>query len=217
MMQMQALLKRKTYKGVLRSLGETNAGKGSRKYSSILVGREKLHDVVVSQYLAQQMLQGEVIELTLACAGLVPFLIAISGYILLFAGAIFDINFLILCGFIFLVSGTVYWVKSLSSHEVYSIKVNDRLYRNGVQFDAPVPLAAGQPEKCDGQSHGFENQADTYEGKPCNTTDIPQRFNSRILGVSKLSCPQCATEALVEFETNLICGSCKTAMQVDNS
>lgn len=42
-------------------------------------------------------------------------------------------------------------------------------------------------------------------------------FNSRILGVSKLICPQCAIEALVEPGVNIICGNCRVWMQVDEA
>ena len=42
-------------------------------------------------------------------------------------------------------------------------------------------------------------------------------FNSHIMGVTRLVCPNCASEALVLPETNVICGNCKIWMQADKA
>jgi hypothetical protein len=241
------------------------SSKDTRKFSTICIGRQELHDIEVSQYFEQLLLPGEEIELTLTCASSASLVFAIVGGILYFAGERSDFNELLIIGPVVFVVSIFYWFCSFinSGHEIYSVRVNDKLYRDHavvqyetsappaadiqveasappainlsaeIQQEAPAPAAVGLPPSVQpevsalppgkspgtgyGLSPGIEKHAVAKEGDRSKTSDLPAGFNSRILGVSKLICPQCATEALVVPETNIICGNCRVWMQVDNS
>lgn len=241
--------------------------KDTRKFSTIRIGRQELHDIEVSQYFEQLLVPGEEIELTLTCASFASLVFAVVGGILYFAGESSDFNELLIIGPIVFVVSTFYWLYSFinSGHEIYSVRVNNKLYRDsavvqyeasappglpadiqvdapetpainlsegiqhevsappaarlpvGVQHEAATPPVTKLPENGHGLLPRVEKHAAESDGERSKTSDLSAGFNSRISGVSKLTCPQCASEALVMPETNIICGNCRVWMQVDHS
>lgn len=260
---------RKTYKGRLRSLGSSIkvSGTDALQYSVVVVGQDELHDIVASQYFAQLMTLGEEIELTLSNASAASFASIVLGAVLALAGEMSDANEMIVGGAVLFIVGTIYWILSLngSGHEIYSVKVKGKLYRDngGVQYEAPpVAISPAPPvdEMAPAETRKFQSVPEDHDADALqepllpnvgseglgqtvapagalhvieqarNEGDIrkmlntitkkpaaPAGLNSRIFGVTKLACPECAAEALVEQGTNLICGRCKVWMQLDES
>lgn len=233
---------RKAYKGVLQLRGGSikNHGKDSCKYPTIGIGSHELHDIVVSHYFEKLLVQGNEIELTLSCASFTAFMLAVVGGVLVFTAEISDIDELLITGVVVASVSTLYWFSSLinAGHEIYSIKINNTLYRNnaGVQYEDAAPLHVVQHQTAPATSNMSDGLA--YQVPVSQAGDIPNNggdsssgiesgadeqpglspvFNSHIHGVSRLICPQCAIEALVMPETNIICGNCRVWMQVDHS
>lgn len=237
------LPQRKTYKGIVQLQGGsiTSPGKDTRKFSIICIGRQELHNIEVSRYFEQLLVQGEEIELTLTCASFASFICAVVGGILYYTGKTTEFNELVIIGPVIFMVSIFYWFWSLinSGHGIYSIKANDKLYRGnagvpheaavspvtasptgvqyGVQYEVSAPSPAQSPEKNEGLSRRVEKHTEARELERAKKSALPASFNSRIPGVSKLACPQCDTEALVVPETRIICGDCKVPMQVDRS
>ncbi|MDO9010928.1 MAG: hypothetical protein Q7U78_03845 [Gallionella sp.] len=239
------LPQRKTYKGIVQLQGGSikSPGKDTRKFSTIRIGQQELHNIEVPQYFERLLVRGEEIELTLTRASFASFIFAIVSGILYFTGKMSDFSELVIIGPIVFVVSTFYWLISFinSGHGIYSIKANNKLYRGnedvryeaavspathssvGVQYEASAPPITRQPEitrppeKVMVYPLVLENSPILREGERSEKSDLSTGFNSRIPGVSKLACPQCDTEALVVPETNIICGDCKVLMQVEKS
>ncbi len=233
------LPQRKTYKGIVQLQGGSinSPGKDTRKFSTIRIGQQELHNIEVSQYFEQLLVRGEEIELTLTCASSASFIFAIIGGILYSMGSTSDFSELLIIGpIVFLVSIFYWWVSFIKSgHGIYSIKANNKLYYGdaGVRYEASASpatsLSAGvryeesalpitkSPEKAVVYPLASKNTPAPREGERSEEFDLLAGFSSRIPGVSKLACPECDTEALVVPETNVICGDCKVSMQVDKS
>lgn len=133
-----------------------------------------------------------------------------------------------------------------AGHEVYSIKSGDLLHRNTTDFQyeelpshisdpltgnrqdaAPAtisdstsqsvriePVASAIESTKNDDLPAIENYVDSNELTPKLDKST---FNTHIMGVTRLICPSCASEALVMPETNVICGNCKIWMQADKA
>ena len=94
---------------------------------------------------------------------------------------------------------------------------------NPVAHKEPAPSAVDLPESHPASLPEVEKQAFFPEiKKPDGAAEpIPKldksTFNTHIMGVTRLICPSCASEALVMPETNVICGNCKIWMQADKA
>jgi hypothetical protein len=230
----------------LRGGSVSNHGKDSRKYSTISVGLQELNDIVVPRYFEKLLVQGEEIELTLSRASRGAFMFFIIGALLLFAGEILEFNELLMVGVpVFFVS-MIYWVASFinAGHEISSVRIKGVLHsgHGEVEYGAPAQPVDKQPvqqesaaklmienaheasittsiktaEVSEDSTFDTKNNTESSVTLRENTTELAHVFNSRILGVTRLVCPQCESEALVMPETNVICGDCRVWMRVEN-
>lgn len=262
----------KIYSGKLIKLGHSVniEYKNARQYSHIVIGQHVLDDVVVPNEFSKLMRLNEEIELTFHHTSAKSFLVMVLCGFLVLIGTLLDIDALYLGGFLAFLASLIYWVASLmfSSHAIYSIKVNNKLYRDQsyshdyefssvsgspveqsvsivpVQSEPAAHDFAGLPESVKPavaakteitidtlsnipistlndsheQNHVYPDRGaepGARNGKRTRATDLIPNFKAGVAGVTLLSCPKCAADALVESTTNLICGDCKVWMKAD--
>jgi hypothetical protein len=205
------LPRKKTYKGKLHVLGSSigNSGDEYRTYSLIRVGKQDMHNVIVSREFDKYLILDEEIEISLIGASITSLVFLIVGAILMVAGEMSDVEAMFVSGAIILIISMVLLFKSLTlaGHEVCSVKTAQAIAR-------VAPLVSEDVQPNIGLSE--EPQVEIKSPPQAMTRpvpDFPPAIRSRVVASERLVCSNCASEAWVAPETRITCSPCGLEMR----
>lgn len=202
----------KYLKGKLQALGSSisNFGDESRTYSFIRIGRQELHNVIVSKELEKLLILDDELEITLCGVRPASFLFSVSGLALMAAGEMMDTEELFVTGGIILSVSLMFLFRALifAGHEVCSVSPVAATEGNDT-----VSLASAYIYPAAEEQTTVPPMSEPDIAKAADVADLPPTIRSRVFASVRLTCSNCASEAWVAPDTKILCGPCGQEMR----